>query len=112
MANSFPIESTVRGHHVYKRRWTPAIGEELNVLAEAGNIHDRFAVAVYRRLDSGASSKRDSANLLVFLKRELRVENDDVFRGPRAHTKGGWAARMWLPLCNMAAKFKSGRACL
>ena len=42
------IESTVRGHHVYKRRWTPAIGEEFNVLAEAGNIHDRFAVAVYR----------------------------------------------------------------
>ena len=29
MAMSFKIESTVRGHHIYKASWSPYIGEEL-----------------------------------------------------------------------------------
>ena len=46
MATSFRIESTVRGHHVYKASWSPYIGEELPVQCEVNNIHDDFAVAV------------------------------------------------------------------
>ena len=45
MATSFRIESTVRGHHVYKASWSPYIGEELPVQCEVNNIHDDFAVA-------------------------------------------------------------------
>ena len=41
----FRIESTVRGHHVYKAAWSPYIGEELPVQREVNNIHDDFAVA-------------------------------------------------------------------
>ena len=48
MATSFRIESTVRGHHVYKASWSPYIGEELPVQCEVNNIHDDFAVAVLK----------------------------------------------------------------
>ena len=48
MAMSFRIESTVRGHHVYKASWSPYIGEELPVQCEVNNIHDDFAVAVLK----------------------------------------------------------------
>ena len=38
------FESTVRGYHVYKRTWTPVIGESLTAAREFGNIH---AVALF-----------------------------------------------------------------
>ena len=47
MATSFRIESTVRGHHVYKSLWTPVIGEELRVQIE-DNPFDNFAVAIWK----------------------------------------------------------------
>ena len=39
-------EGVVRGHHVFKRIWTPVFGKVLTVAIEAGNTEDRFAVAV------------------------------------------------------------------
>ena len=42
----FCLESTVRGHHIYKSTWTPHIGQVLQTATESGNEHDRFAVAV------------------------------------------------------------------
>ena len=42
----FCLESTVRGHHVYNRTWTPFIGEVLQTATERSNEHDRFAVGV------------------------------------------------------------------
>ena len=39
-------ESVVCGHHVFKRIWTPVVGEVLTVAREAGNTEDRFAVVV------------------------------------------------------------------
>ena len=42
----FCLESTVRGHHIYKRTWTPFIGEVLQTATERSNEHDRFAIAV------------------------------------------------------------------
>ena len=39
-------ESVVRGHHIFKRIWTPVIGEVVTVAREAGNTEDRFADAV------------------------------------------------------------------
>jgi len=44
---TFRIESTVHGHHVYKLRWTPGIGEELCVQAEEDGTFDEFAVPVW-----------------------------------------------------------------
>ena len=48
MTTSFRIESTVRGHHVYKSLWTPVVGEELRVQIEEDNIFDEFVVAVFK----------------------------------------------------------------
>ena len=48
MAESFRIESVVRGHHVYKAVWSPHLGEELETQRELDNEHDRFAVAVMK----------------------------------------------------------------
>ena len=42
------LHSIVCGHHVFKNIWTPYVGEILTLQQEAGNRHDRFAVAVTR----------------------------------------------------------------
>ena len=39
------LESAVRGHHVYKTTWSPAIGQVLQVGTEDSNAYDRYAVA-------------------------------------------------------------------
>ena len=39
-------DSVVRGHHVYKFVWTPAIGEELYLQPEESNERDEYAVTV------------------------------------------------------------------
>ena len=41
-------ESVIRGHHVFKVVWTPRVGEILRIGKEAGNTHDRRAVAVLK----------------------------------------------------------------
>ena len=46
---TYPFESVIRGHHVFKLMWSPFVGEILAVKQEKGNRHDRFAVAVLRR---------------------------------------------------------------
>lgn len=43
---SFQLESSVRGHHVFKSVWTPVVGQLLQVQAETGNSHDAYAIAV------------------------------------------------------------------
>lgn len=41
-------ESVIRGHHVFKEVWSPRLGEILLVDKEAGNHHDRHAVALLK----------------------------------------------------------------
>ena len=45
---SYLFESVVRGHHVYKRLWSPAIGEVLQLTPEETNEHDRFAACLVK----------------------------------------------------------------
>lgn len=42
----FILAHVIRGHHVYKRAWTPFVGEELPLQREPTNRHDAFAVAI------------------------------------------------------------------
>ena len=42
----YQFVSVIRGRHVSKPFWTPTIDEVLTVIAEDGNRHDRFAVAL------------------------------------------------------------------
>ena len=44
--DSLAISSFVRGHHIYKRIWTPSEGEVLQLQREPSNPKDRFAVVV------------------------------------------------------------------
>ena len=48
MATSFRIESTIRGHHVFKEIWTPHINENLKVTADHGNVFDVHSVAAWK----------------------------------------------------------------
>ena len=48
MATSFRIESTIRGHHVFKEIWTPHINENLEVTADHGNVFDIHSVAAWK----------------------------------------------------------------
>ena len=41
---SFVLESSVRGHHIYKKIWTPKLGQSLQVRVEPNNKHDTHAV--------------------------------------------------------------------
>ena len=60
------FESTVRAHHVYKRTWTPLIGELLQTATEAGNGHDRFAVAVKKDDDVVGHVPREISKVAWF----------------------------------------------
>ena len=42
------LESVVRGHHVYKRVWRPATGEQLKLIREECNEHDPRTVAIMK----------------------------------------------------------------
>ena len=44
----FLYESVIRGHHIFKDVWNPRLGEILLVEREAGNHHDRHAVALLK----------------------------------------------------------------
>ena len=43
---TFSLDSCVRGYHVYKDIWNPAVGDELPCLRESDNAADRYAVAM------------------------------------------------------------------
>ena len=42
------LESSVRGHHVYKEVWTPILNECLQTRQDLGNAEDEFAVRVIK----------------------------------------------------------------
>ena len=44
----FLRESVIRGHHIFKGKLTPITGEIVQVRQEAGNLHDRNAVALLK----------------------------------------------------------------
>ena len=64
--DSLEISSTVRGHPVYKVLWTPIICEELAVIVEENNSHDRHAVTVTKNEDIVGHVPRELAKTLNF----------------------------------------------
>ena len=75
MAESFVVESMIRGYHEYKSIWdNPVYGEELNCVREVGNSHDPTAVGVIKEIDGetktvGHIPRRISALCFVFIRR-------------------------------------------
>ena len=46
-SNHFVVKCGVHGHHVYKRIWSPCVGEQFEMFCEEDNEHDKYAVAVH-----------------------------------------------------------------
>ena len=51
------LESSVRGHHVYKDVWTPILHEWLQTRQELGNAEDEYAVGVIKSDPSSLNSE-------------------------------------------------------
>ena len=65
------IDSCVRGHHVSKEYWIPALGKELACQREEGNPYDVYAVAVKTNagIVVGHLPRKISAACSLFLRR-------------------------------------------
>ena len=93
--DSLAISSFVRGHHIYKRIWTPSEGEVLQLQREPSNPKDRFAVTVVVCLD-GEIVGRVPANLTPtfspFLARECNTITATI-TGARSIVEQVWVWR-------------------
>ena len=87
MAHSFQKSSVIRGHHVYKRIWTPVIGEVLDAERERNNSSDKHAVAVTRNGSIVGHVPREMSRIAAyFLTRGGRITAEVT--GPRKYGKG------------------------
>ena len=87
MATSFMIESTVRGHHVYKASWSPYIGEELPVQCEVNNIHDDFAVAVLKNSNTVGHVPREISRVCWYFLHKSGSEMTCIVNGDRRRSE-------------------------
>ena len=87
MATSFRIESTVRGHHVYKASWSPYIGEELPVQCEVNNIHDDFAVAVLKNSNTVGHVPREISRVCWYFLHKGGSEMTCIVNGDRRRSE-------------------------
>ena len=67
--NLYVMESVVRGHHVYKRIWTPRVGEQLQLKHEEDNSNDVRAVAIAKDGIIVGHLPRELARTVCFFKR-------------------------------------------
>ncbi len=66
----YSLESVVRGHHVYKRVWSPVMGEQLVLKCEEDNENDSRAVAVLKNdVVVGHMPRETARTVWFFLKR-------------------------------------------
>jgi len=47
LSNQFIVKCSVCGHNVYKRIWSPCIGELFEAFCKEDNEHDKYAMAVH-----------------------------------------------------------------
>ena len=82
------IQSIVRGHHIYKVVWTPVIGEELTVIPEENNDHDRHAIAVMKDGEVVGHVPRELSKILYFFLRRSGSRVSCVITGRRKYGVG------------------------
>ena len=87
MATTFRIESTVRGHYVYKAAWSPYIGEELPVQREVNNIHDDFAVAVLKNGNTVGHVPREISRVCWYFLHKSGSEMTCIVSGDRRRSE-------------------------
>ena len=81
------IESTVRGHHVYKASWSSYIGEELPVQCEVNNIHDDFAVAVLKNSNTVGHVPREISRVCWYFLQKSGSEMTCIVNGDRRRSE-------------------------
>ena len=47
-AEAFYLNTVVRGHYIYKDIWSSVHGKELHCKHSIGNVHDLYAVSVFK----------------------------------------------------------------
>ena len=57
--SEFNFAAAVRGFHVYRRVWSPHLGQRLSAEREHGNTEDHFVIAVREHSDTGADEDVD-----------------------------------------------------
>ena len=87
MATTFRIESTVRGHHVYKAAWSPYIGEELPVQREVNNIHDDYSVAVLKNGNTVGHVPREISRVCWYFLHKSGSEMTCIINGDRRRSE-------------------------
>ena len=58
------LESVIRGHHIYKSRWTPLLGETLNTSLELDNEHNKYAVSIVKSVEIVGHVQRSISKLM------------------------------------------------
>ena len=66
LSNQFIVKCSVRGHHVYKRIWSPSIGEPFETFCEEENEHNKYAMAVHRKTVVGHIPEENNTHLPFF----------------------------------------------
>ena len=70
MAESYEVESVVRGYHIYKEIWSAAVGTTLPCQQESFNPYDSYAVAIIKDdLVVGHMLRNISVTCSAFLRR-------------------------------------------
>ena len=54
----------IRGHHIYKSRWTPLLGEALNTSFELDNEHNKYAVRIAKSVEIVGHVRRSISKLM------------------------------------------------
>ena len=85
------VRTAVRGYHIYKEVWTPAIGEEFVCRQERDNDHDRHAVSVHKEGDDvlGHLPREISSVAFFFLEHDGCITGKVTGRRRFCHQRGG-----------------------
>ena len=77
----------MRGHHVYKTTWSPAIGQVLQVGAEDSNAYDTYAVATCLRDTVVGHMPRELSRIAWhFLQHNGHISCEIIFTGRRKYS--------------------------
>ena len=94
---TYEFPSSIRGHHVYKRVWTPVFGEVLKCSIEDDNEEDTYAISVVKSGKIiGHVPKEDAKVFYYFLKHGNRITCRVVghrFRGKGLEVIKGFDSR-------------------
>ena len=67
--SEWAVDGVIRGVHVYKFVWQPAMGEVLLLQREIGNCHDRYSVSLKKNRETVGHVPREMSKFVWFFPR-------------------------------------------